>query len=104
MPRLVASFGAEAGSSAPGAVPSLRHRVFRAMVAAEPFLGEERAMHRLILALAALALAASSAAAAMVERKIGYDIDGKAFEGVLVYDDAVKAKRPAILMEPDWAG
>jgi dienelactone hydrolase len=61
-------------------------------------------MHRLILALAALALAASSAAAAMVERKIGYDIDGKAFEGVLVYDDAVKAKRPAILMEPDWAG
>jgi dienelactone hydrolase len=61
-------------------------------------------MLRLILTFAVLLLIGRSASADMVERKIGYDIDGKKFEGVLVYDDSVKAKRPAILMEPDWAG
>lgn len=61
-------------------------------------------MLRLILATAVLALIGGGASAKMVERKIGYDIDGKKFEGVLVYDDSVKTKRPAILMEPDWAG
>jgi dienelactone hydrolase len=43
-------------------------------------------------------------AAAIVERKIGYEIGGKAFEGVLVYDDVITAMRPAVLMEPDWSG
>jgi dienelactone hydrolase len=61
-------------------------------------------MHRFILAGVALALFGGSASAAMVERKIGYEVDGKAFQGVLVYDDGVKTKRPAILMEPDWWG
>src|SRR5579864_3696655 len=61
-------------------------------------------MLRLILTFVVLALIGRSASAEMVERKVGYDIDGKKFEGVLVYDDSVKAKRPAILMEPDWAG
>jgi dienelactone hydrolase len=40
----------------------------------------------------------------MIERKISYEIDGRQFDGALVYDDAVAGKRPAILMEPDWAG
>jgi dienelactone hydrolase len=57
-----------------------------------------------MIALAALALFGGSASAATVERKIGYEIGGKQFEGVLVYDDSVAGKRPAILMEPDWAG
>ena len=61
-------------------------------------------MRRLVFAFAVLTFVARGAAAEMVERKVGYDIDGKKFEGVLVYDDSVKAKRPAILMEPDWAG
>jgi dienelactone hydrolase len=39
-----------------------------------------------------------------MERKIPYEIDGRNFEGMLVYDETVKAKRPAILMQPDWAG
>jgi dienelactone hydrolase len=61
-------------------------------------------MNWIMLAVAAMMLIASGAEAEMVERKIGYEIDGRKFEGVLVYDDAVAGKRPAILMEPDWAG
>lgn len=61
-------------------------------------------MHRFIFAVAALAVIGGSASAKMVERKIGYEIDGKKFAGALVYDDSVKTKRPAVLMEPDWAG
>jgi dienelactone hydrolase len=44
------------------------------------------------------------AGAAMVEKKIGYEIDGKKYEGVLVYDESVKKRRPAVLMAPDWLG
>ena len=61
-------------------------------------------MLRFIFAGVAFALISGSASAAMVERKIGYEVGGKAFEGVLVYDDSVKTKRPAVLMEPDWWG
>ena len=61
-------------------------------------------MRRLLLGLAAAALMSAPATAAMVEKKIGYEVDGKKFEGVLVYDDAGKGKRPAVLMSPDWLG
>jgi hypothetical protein len=64
----------------------------------------EMNMRRFILTGAVLALIGSNASAAMVERKIGYEVSGKAFEGVLIYDDGVTAKRPAILMEPGWSG
>lgn len=40
----------------------------------------------------------------MIEKKIAYEYDGRPFEGALVYDDSVKAKRPAIFMQPDWNG
>jgi dienelactone hydrolase len=40
----------------------------------------------------------------MAERKVPYEFKGRRFEGVLVYDDSIKAKRPAILMQPDWKG
>jgi dienelactone hydrolase len=39
-----------------------------------------------------------------MEQKVPYEIDGRKFEGLLVYDESVKAKRPAVLMQPDWAG
>jgi dienelactone hydrolase len=61
-------------------------------------------MRNLVLGVAVAALMAGPAAAKMVEQKVPYEIDGKKFQGVLVYNDAVKAKRPAILMAPDWAG
>ena len=40
----------------------------------------------------------------MAEIKVPYQVNGKQFEGVIVYDDNVKAKRPAIFMQPDWKG
>jgi dienelactone hydrolase len=40
----------------------------------------------------------------MTEKKVPYELNGKKYEGVLVYDDSVKEKRPAIFMQPDWKG
>ena len=40
----------------------------------------------------------------MIEKKVPYQVDGRQFEGMIVYDDSVKAKRPAIFMQPDWKG
>jgi dienelactone hydrolase len=40
----------------------------------------------------------------MAEKTVGYEYDGRRFEGKLVYDETVTAKRPAILMQPDWLG
>jgi len=40
----------------------------------------------------------------MVEKPVRYEVDGKPFEGMLVYDDSVKGKRPAIFSQPDWKG
>jgi dienelactone hydrolase len=41
---------------------------------------------------------------AMAEKKVPYQVDGRPFEGMIVYDDAVKTKRPVIFMQPDWKG
>ena len=40
----------------------------------------------------------------MAEKKVAYEFDGRKFEGMLVYDDGIAAKRPAIFMQPDWLG
>jgi dienelactone hydrolase len=40
----------------------------------------------------------------MVESKVAYQVNGRPFEGMLVYDDSVKGKRPVIFMQPDWKG
>jgi len=40
----------------------------------------------------------------MAEKKVPYQVNGRQFEGVIVYDDGVTAKRPAIFMQPDWKG
>ena len=40
----------------------------------------------------------------MAEKAVSYEYDGRQFEGLVVYDDTVAAKRPAILMQPDWLG
>ena len=40
----------------------------------------------------------------MVEHKVAYQVNGRQFEGMIVYDDSVKTKRPAIFMQPDWKG
>jgi len=40
----------------------------------------------------------------MAEKKVPYQVDGRQFEGVIVYDDSVKTKRPVIFDQPDWKG
>src|SRR6204780_812511 len=40
----------------------------------------------------------------MTEKKGPYQATGRQFEGVIVYDDSVTAKRPVIFMQPDWKG
>src|SRR6266849_5767893 len=40
----------------------------------------------------------------MSEKKVPYQVNGRQFEGMIVYDESVKAKRPAIFMQPDWKG
>lgn len=58
---------------------------------------------RLILGTLLIALA-NQGAAEMVVRKVPYELDGRRFEGMLVYDDAVKQTRPGLLMVPNWMG
>ncbi len=40
----------------------------------------------------------------MAEIPVPYTHDGRDFEGMLVFDDSVSERRPAILMQPDWLG
>jgi dienelactone hydrolase len=40
----------------------------------------------------------------MTETKVLYTFGGNSYEGVLVYDDSVRGKRPAVFMQPDWKG
>ena len=52
----------------------------------------------------ALLFAATPAFAKMQAKPVDWTLDGKAFSGFLVYDDATSAKRPGVLMVPDWKG
>ena len=40
----------------------------------------------------------------MAEKRVAYQVNGRQFEGAIVYDDSVKTKRPAIFVQPDWKG
>jgi dienelactone hydrolase len=40
----------------------------------------------------------------MIEKRVPYQVDGRQFEGMIVYDDSATAKRPVIFMQPDWKG
>ena len=61
-------------------------------------------MRKTFLALLLLFGATSLAHAAMRTQAIDYGVDGKAMQGVLIWDDTVKAPRPGLLMIPDWVG
>lgn len=45
-----------------------------------------------------------SAEAALVEKSVTYEKDGVSMEGFHVYDDAVKGKRPSVLVIHQWMG
>jgi dienelactone hydrolase len=40
----------------------------------------------------------------MAEKNVLYQADGRQFEGMIVYDDSVKTRRPTVFMQPDWKG
>ena len=52
----------------------------------------------------ALAAMVGCADAALVTRPLAYEIDGQAFEGTLVYDDAAQERRPGLFLVPNWLG
>ena len=60
-------------------------------------------MRRIAFAIALL-IAAFPVLAKMQAKPVEWTLDGKAFSGFLVYDDATTAKRPGVLMVPDWKG
>ncbi len=51
-----------------------------------------------------LVLAVTPALAAVVARPVGWELGPTKYEGVLVYDDAVKTPRPGLLAVPNWMG
>ena len=60
-------------------------------------------MRRIIFAIALLFIAIP-AYAKMQAKPVEWTLDGKAFSGFLVYDDATNAKRPGLVMVPNWMG
>jgi dienelactone hydrolase len=61
-------------------------------------------MRRSLLALSLLIMGAGSADAAMVAKPVQWTDNGVTYKSFLVYDDAVKAKRPGLVMVPNWYG
>ena len=44
------------------------------------------------------------ASAAPMQRPVPYQVKDRKFEGMIVYDDSIKTRRPAVFMQPDWNG
>jgi dienelactone hydrolase len=60
-------------------------------------------MKRMFLVLPLLLLS-SSVFAKTQAKPVEWRVGAQAFSGVLVYDDATSAKRPGLVMVPDWKG
>src|SRR4051812_23125387 len=54
--------------------------------------------------LAAVLLVASTSFAKVVSKPVGYELGATKFEGVLIFDDAVKTPRPGLVLVPNWMG
>ncbi|MDY3562074.1 dienelactone hydrolase family protein [Gemmata sp. JC673] len=61
-------------------------------------------MQRSATALVALVLTATASPAAVVTKVVEYDYDGVKLKGFLAFDDAVKEKRPGVLVVHEWWG
>ena len=61
-------------------------------------------MIRSLIAVAAVTLVAGAAQAAVTTKVVEYEYDGTKLKGVLAYDDAVKEKRPGVLVVHEWWG
>src|SRR3546814_20556223 len=49
-------------------------------------------------------LIASPALAKMIAQPVSWTLNGTRFKNVLVYDDASQARRPGLVMVPNWSG
>jgi dienelactone hydrolase len=56
------------------------------------------------LLLAAATMTAPNALAAVVEKAVDYQIDGKPHRGYFYYDDAIDSVRPLVVLVPNWLG
>ncbi len=61
-------------------------------------------MMRSVIALAAAVLTAAASQAAVVTKTVEYEFDGIKLKGHVAYDDAVKEKRPGVLVVHEWWG
>ena len=57
-----------------------------------------------MISLVVLALMANISYGKVVTETIQYGIDGESFTGLLAYDDAIKEKRPGVLVVHEWWG
>ena len=70
------------------------------------FLGNAARTQLMQKTLSALVMTgvATMAQAEMTVENVAYEIDGEAYEGLLVFDDSVSDPRPGVLMVPNWMG
>jgi len=61
-------------------------------------------MYRSLIALAAVALTAGVSQAGVTTKTVEYEFDGVKLKGFLAYDDAMKEKRPGVLVVHEWWG
>ena len=61
-------------------------------------------MKNFLLLVSFCCLAASAAQAAVQGREVSYQANGTTLKGYLAYDDAIKGKRPAVLVVHEWWG
>jgi dienelactone hydrolase len=61
-------------------------------------------MFRSLITMTAVALTAAASQAAVVTKTIEYEYDGTKLKGFLAYDDAVKEKRPGVLVVHEFWG
>ena len=59
---------------------------------------------RYFLALALTLTLATEVQAKLVTKSVEYQQNGTVCQGYLAYDDAVKGKRPGVLVVPEWWG
>lgn len=61
-------------------------------------------MNKLILLLSLCCLGSAAAQAAVQGREVSYQANGTTLKGYIAYDDAVKGRRPAVLVVHEWWG
>jgi len=61
-------------------------------------------MKKFILFISLWCLAGSVAQAAAQGKEVSYQADGTTLKGYIAYDDAIKGKRPAVLVVHEWWG